>query len=340
MGPSGDRPNPFWSERAQDTFSLQQARPRDLPQLETAEGGEGPASDIVVRASETASGAVGLEDDRDSRAAIGLPNTGTEEDHAIVDQASESSVAAHKGKPSLEDVRLSQQRAAEEPISDEWASEGGNTNSVAHGDSGDGTPRDAARTPEELRWLVKGLYEGMQRTSSEVQRLSTQMANLQGQVADQVIEMKGHLQSEMSGLTYRLERLEHKSSSAGSMHSALELAGVDHADGSGVSSGMNAGDASSVWFGGLGGDPSVAAPQGWPSERPCSVRGSPDVQEARVEGEKVWEDLPKPPKADPPNAAVGSHEGEEMKGLSGVVPVRMGRRVVRGMWSSTGELVL
>ena len=341
MGPSGDRPNPFWSERAQDTFSLQQARPRDLPQLETAEGGEGPASDIVVRASETASGAVGLEDDRDSRAAIGLPNTGTEEDHAIVVQASESSVAAHKGKPSLEDVRLSQQRAAEEPISDEWASEGGNTNSVAHGDSsGDGTPRDAARTPEELRWLVKGLYEGMQRTSSEVQRLSTQMANLQGQVADQVIEMKGHLQSEMSGLTYRLERLEHKSSSAGSMHSALELAGVDHADGSGVSLGMNAGDASSVWFGGLGGDPSVAAPQGWPSERPCSVRGSPDVQEARVEGEKVWEDLPKPPKADPPNAAVGSHEGEEMKGLSGVVPVRMGGRVVRGMWSSTGELVL
>ena len=94
LGPSGDRPNPFWSERAQDTFSLQQARPRDLPQLETAEGGEGPASDIVVRASETASGAVGLEDDRDSRAAIGLPNTGTEEDHAIVVQASESSVAS------------------------------------------------------------------------------------------------------------------------------------------------------------------------------------------------------------------------------------------------------
>ena len=42
LGPSEARPNPFWSERAQDTFSLQRARPRDLPQLETAEGGERP----------------------------------------------------------------------------------------------------------------------------------------------------------------------------------------------------------------------------------------------------------------------------------------------------------
>ena len=85
LGPSEARPNPFWSERAQDTFSLQRARPRDLPQLETAEGGERPDEAVMV-ASETTRGAVGMEDGRDARAVTGLPSTGAEEDHASWDR--------------------------------------------------------------------------------------------------------------------------------------------------------------------------------------------------------------------------------------------------------------
>ena len=96
--------------------------------------------------AETTRGAVGMEDGRDARAVTGLPSTGAEEDHASLAQASERRAAAREGQPSLEDVTLLLQRAAEIPISDEWASEAGNTSSAAHGEgSADGTPRDTAR---------------------------------------------------------------------------------------------------------------------------------------------------------------------------------------------------
>ena len=256
-------------------------------------------------ASETTRGAVGMEDGRDVRAVTGLPSTGAEEDHASLAQASEPRAAAREGQPSLEDVTLLLQRAAEIPISDEWASEGGNTSSAAHGESSaDGTPRDTARTPEELRWLIKGLYEGMQRTSVDVQTLSAQMVSLQGQVADQVIDMKGHLRGELGGLTDRLERLERKSSSAGSMHSALDLAGVDHPSDPGVSPGTNAGSLNPASFGVLSTQGSVAAREGWPSEQLGTVSSSPDVltlgvQTASVACEMYQRDLPKPPKEPP-----------------------------------------
>ena len=361
-GPAETRPNPFWSERAQDTFSLQRARPRDLPQLETAEGGERPdlgtaearprdlpriadaevvarpSAGAVMGASETTRGAVGLEDGRDARAVTGLPSTGAEEDHTSLGQASEPRAAAREGQPSLEDVTLLLQRAAEIPISDEWASEGGNTSSAAHGESSaDGTPRDTARTPEELRWLIRGLYEGMQRTSNDVQTLSAQMVSLQGQVADQVIDMKGHLadqvidmkghlRGELGGLTDRLETLERKPSSAGSMHSALDLAGVDHPSDPGVSPGTNAGSLNPASFGVLSTQGSAAAREGWPSEQLGTVSSSPDVfalgvRTASVACEMYQREVPQPPKQIPETKGQSSQEGETgMHGMSGAVP--------------------
>ncbi|CAE7228954.1 hypothetical protein AK812_SmicGene40864 [Symbiodinium microadriaticum] len=187
-----------------------------------------PEAATATGASETARGVVGEDDGCDLRAVTGLPSIGAEEGHREQGQASEPSAAAREGKPSLQDVTLMQQRASEMPILEEWTSEGGNASSAAHGESpANGTPRDTAHTPEELRWLIKGLYEGIQRTSTDVQTLAAQMVSLQGQVADQVIDMKGHLHGERGVLTDRLERLERKLPSAGSMHSALDSAGVD-----------------------------------------------------------------------------------------------------------------
>ena len=142
LGPTESRPNPFWSERARDTFSLQQARPRDLPQLEDLEVMKRPEAATATGASETARGVVGEDDGCDLRAVTGLPSIGAEEGHREQGQASEPSAAAREGKPSLQDVTLMQQRASEMPILEEWTSEGGNASSAAHGESpANGTPR-------------------------------------------------------------------------------------------------------------------------------------------------------------------------------------------------------